>query len=132
MTRSKNIVSKNEQVVITKKNIGNELIKRIETKEDMANATIRASHQFYMLIQSLLKSKYGFDDKELKNLNHEVAHAVEGLQYFEDKGLNQLSAYSLDQLADVTLNHYDQLKAARAGLELPTDKNAVKLLMKTK
>jgi hypothetical protein len=123
------IIKKGENKLITKKNIGSELVKRIEKQEDMANAVIHASHQFYLLIQSILKEKYGFDDKHLRDLNKEVTRAVEGLAWFEEKGLNPLSAHSIDQLVDVTLNHYAMLKAARAGILLPTNKEAAKVLM---
>ena len=123
------LVKKSETKLVTKKNVGSELVKRVENTEDMGTAVIKSAHQFYLLIQSILKAKYGFSDKHLTEFNKEVARAVEGLAYFEEKGLNPLSAYSLDQLAGVSLNHYQMLKAARSGLTLPTDKEAAKLLM---
>jgi hypothetical protein len=107
-------------------------LKDMKNVEDLGTAVLQSSHQFYMLIQSLLKEKYGFSDKHLKELNKEVTHAVEGLAYFEERGLNPLSTHSIDQMVDVTLNHYDMLKAGRAGIELPTNQDAARLLMKKK
>lgn len=104
-------------------------LKSMENVEDLGTSVLRSAHQFYLVIQSILKEKYSFEDKELKDLNQEVAHAVEGLGYFEQSGLHPLSAHSIDQLVDVTVNHYTTLKAARSGIELPVDKSAAKLLM---
>lgn len=103
-------------------------LKSMKNVEDLGTAVLRSSHQFYLLIQSLLKERYDFKDKDLKDLNKEVARAVEGLAYFEQKGLHPLSAHSIDDLVSVTVNHYQTLKAARAGLELPSDKEALKFL----
>lgn len=122
---------KDKDIVVTSKvtlDLVKEL-KQMENVEDLGTSVLRSAHQFYLVIQSILKEKYAFDDKELKSLNKEVAHAVEGLSYFEQKGLHPLSAHSIDELVDVTVNHYTTLKAARAGLELPSDKDAAKLLM---
>lgn len=107
-------------------------LKKMENVEDLGTAVLQSSHQFYLLIQSILKEKYSFEDEDLKNLNQEVTRAVEGLAYFEEKGLNPLSAHSIDQLVDVTVNHYQMLKAARSGLELPSDPDAIKLLINKK
>ncbi len=123
------IIKKGKAKLVTKKNLGAELVKIIENQEDMATAVLHSSHQFYLLIQSILKAKYGFSDKHLGELNQEVTHAVEGLAWFEEKGLNPLSAHSIDQMVDVTINHYSMLKAGRAGLALPTDQEAAKVLM---
>jgi hypothetical protein len=103
-------------------------LKSMKNVEDLGTAVLQSSHQFYLLIQSILKEKYGFNDTHLKDLNQEVAHAVEGLAYLEEKGLHPLSGNSIDQMVDVTINHYDVLKAARAGIELPTSKDAMKVL----
>ena len=123
------LIRKEETELVTKKNVGATLVAKIQNQEDQANAVIRSSHQFYLLIQSLLKDQFNFDDKDLKDLNKSVTKAVEGLAYFEEKGLLPLSAGSLDQLVEVTQHHYEQLKADRAGIFLPTDKKAAKLLM---
>ena len=104
-------------------------LKQMENVEDLGTSVLRSAHQFYLVIQSILKEKYAFDDKNLKDLNKEVTHAVEGLGYFEQKGLHPLSAHSIDDLVGVTVNHYQTLKAARAGLELPSDKEALKFLI---
>lgn len=122
------ITKKAENIIVDKKNVGSELVKRIQTQEDMSNAILQSSHQFYLLLQSLLKDQFNFDDKDLKRLNKEVTHAVEGLAYFEDNGLHPLSGRALDDLINVTVRHYEQLKANRAGLELPTNPKAFKLL----
>ena len=103
-------------------------LKSMKNVEDLGTAVLRSSHQFYLLIQSLLKERHGFDDKDLKDLNKEVARAVEGLAYFEQKGLHPLSAHSIDGLVDVTVNHYKTLKSARTGLKLQSDKDAFKFL----
>ena len=128
----KKIIKKEETTLVTKKNAGAEIVARINSKEDMVTAVYQSSHQFYLLIQSLLKEKFNFDDDDLKNLNKEVTKAVEGLAYFEEKGLHPLSGHSLDQLVDVSMHHWDVLKAARSGLELPVNKKAAKLLMEEK
>jgi hypothetical protein len=107
-------------------------LKEMKNVEDLGTSVLRSAHQFYLVIQSILKERYSFDDKELKELNKEVAHAVEGLGYFEQNGLHPLSAHSIDELVDVTVNHYTTLKAARSGIELPVDKTAAKLLMGNK
>lgn len=103
-------------------------LKNMKNIEDLGTAVLESSHQFYLLIQSILKEKYNFDDKDLKGLNQEVTHAVEGLAYLEEKGLHPLSGHSIDEMVNVTVNHYQTLKAARAGLALPTDKEATRLL----
>lgn len=122
---------KSKKLQITKAGAGMNLVKELksmENVEDLGTAVLQSSHQFYLLIQSLLKQRYDFSDKELKDLNKEVTHAVEGLAWLEEKGLHPLSAHSIDGMVDVTLNHYKVLKAARSGLELPSDPNAIKLL----
>lgn len=103
-------------------------LKSMKNVEDLGTAVLEAAHQFNMITQSLLKQKYGFSDAHLKEFNEEVKHALEGLSYVESKGLNPLSGYSMDQLINITLNHYNMLKAARAGIELPTSKDAFKFL----
>ena len=122
MKKSKALTKKTQPMSLVKE------LKKMENVEDLGSAVLHSSHQFYLLIQSILKAKYGFSDKHLQDLNKEVTHAVEGLAWFEEKGLNPLSAHSIDQMVNITMNHYTMLKAGRAGLELPTDKQAAKLL----
>ena len=126
------LINKEETKLVTKKNAGAELVKRVENTEDMGTAVYRSAHQFYLLLQSLLKDEFNFNDNDLKNLNKSVTKAVEGLAYFEEKGLHPLSGHSLDQLVSVTQHHYQTLRAARSGLELPVNKKAAKLLMEEK
>lgn len=134
MKKSNGLVPKKASEVtkyINPKNAGLSLveeIKSMESIEDLGTSIYQTSHQFYLVIQSILQAKFGFDEKELKDLNQEVTKAIEGLAYFEDKGLHPLSVHSAGQLVDVTMNHYETLKAARSGLELPTSKQASKLL----
>jgi hypothetical protein len=125
MPKSKKLIK------VTKQNVALDLakeVKQMKNVEDLGTAILHSSHQFYLLIQSILKEKYNFDDKDLKDLNQEVAHSVETLAYLEEKGLNPLSAHSIDQMVDVAVNHYQMLKAARAGINLPTSPEAMKLL----
>ena len=134
MKKNKSLIKKENGEI---KKIGNtkwtiELIdktNKIATTEDLANTMIQTSHQFNLVTQSILQQKFGFDDKDLKDFNKELSHALEGLAFFEDKGLHPMSLHSLNQVVDVSLNNYQVLRAARAGLELPTDKEANKLLM---
>ena len=128
----KKIIKKEETTLVTKKNAGAEIVARINNKEDMVTAVYRSAHQFNLLTQSILKQKFNFEDRDLVELNKEITKAVEGLAYFEEKGLHPLSGHSLDQLVDVTVRHWDVLKAARSGLELPVNKKAAKLLMEEK
>lgn len=107
-----------------------EELKKMENVEHLGTSIYHTSQQFYLLIQSILLDKYGFTEKQLKELNVEVKKAVEGLAWFEEKGLNPLSPYSIAQLVDVTLHHYQEFKANKAGIELPTNKRAAKLLHK--
>jgi len=131
----KSIVLKKETGI---KNIGKtkwtvDLVDRtdkIATTEDLATTMIQTAHQFNLMTQSILQNKFGFTDKELKDFNNELAHALEGLAYFEEKGLHPLSLYSLNQVVDITMNNYKVLKAARSGISLIADKDAAKLLMK--
>ena len=130
----KSIVKKADGIMkfVNPKNAGLSLVKELKEMknvEDLGTAIYQSSEQFYLLIQSILQEKYGFSDTHLKELNEEVRKAVEGLAWFEDKGLNPLSVKSVAQLTDVTMNHYQTLKAAKAGLELPTSKEALKILM---
>ena len=122
MKKSRALTKKTQPMSLVKE------LKKMENVEDLGSAVLHSSHQFYLVIQSILKEKYGFSDKHLQDLNKEVTHAVEGLGYFESKGLHPLSAHSIDDLAKVTIYDYQRLKAARSGLELPTDKEAAKLL----
>lgn len=101
---------------------------KIESTEDLANTMLAASHQFNLLSQSILQQKFGFTDKDLNDFNRELAHSLESLAYFETKGLHPLSLHSLNEVVDITMNNYQKIKAARAGLTLPTDKDAAKLL----
>lgn len=123
MKKTKALTKKTQPMSLVKE------LKKMKNVEDLGTAVMHSSFQFYMLIQSILKEKYGFSDKHLADLNKEVTHAVEGLAWFEEKGLNPLSAHSIDQMVDVTMNHYTMLKAGRAGLALPTDQEAAKVLM---
>jgi hypothetical protein len=140
MKKSEALVTKPKKtdrgmVLPVKQKVTLDLVKEIKSMkgvEDLGTAMLESAHQFNMITQTILKQKYGFSDTHLKEFNEEVKHALEGLVYVEEKGLNPLSGYSMDQLIDVTLNHYQMLKAARAGLSLPTDQEAAKLLMKKK
>lgn len=127
MKKSKKLALQNQTTL----NLVKEL-KQMENVEDLGSAVLHSAHQFYLVIQSILKDKYGFDDTHLKELNQEITHAVEGLGYFETKGLHPLSAHSIDDLVNVTVHDYQRLKAARSGLELPTDEEATKLLYPNK
>jgi D-alanyl-D-alanine dipeptidase len=100
----------------------------LKNVEDLATATMHTSQQFYFLIQDLLRNKFMFDDHDLKELHQEVTRAVEGLAWFEEKGLTPLSPHSIGQLVDVTLHHYQEFKAKKAGIELPHSKVANNLL----
>lgn len=118
---------------ITPKNAGINLVNELKTMsnvEDLGSSIYKTSQQFYLLIQSILKAKYDFSEKQLSDLNKEVTKAVEALAWFEEKGLNPISARSVAQLVDVTLNHYNQFKAAKSGIVLPTSSIAKKLLGK--
>ena len=66
------LIRKEETELVTKKNVGAKLVAKIQNQEDQVNAVIRSSHQFYLLIQSLLKDQFNFDDKDLKELNKSV------------------------------------------------------------
>ena len=116
---------------VTPHNVGISLVKELKKMnnvEDLGTAMMHSSQQLYLLIQDILRTKYDFTEKELKELNQEVTHAVEGLAYFEEKGLNPMTPTSIAQMVDVTMNHYKTFQAARSGLTLPTSKEATKLL----
>ena len=98
--------------------------------EDLGSSIYQTTQQFYLIIQSLLKDKYSFTDEELKSLNQEITKAVEALAWFEEKGLHPISPNMVEQLTDVTLRHYQEFKASKAGIALPTGDQASKLLKK--
>lgn len=113
------------------KKVGLELakeVKKMENVEDLGTAIYHTNNQMYLLIQEILRKKFEFSEKDLKELHQEATRAVEGLAWFEDKGLSPMSLHSIGQLVDVTLNHFEQFKAARAGIELPSSPSARKLL----
>jgi hypothetical protein len=116
---------------MNKENVGIELVKELKQMknvEDLGTSIYHTSQQMYMLIQDLLRMKFNFTPQELKELHQEVTKAVEGLAWFEEKGLSPLSPDSIGKLVDVTLNHYNEFKAAKAGISLPNSKSATKLL----
>ena len=112
-------------------NVGMELAKELKSMknvEDLGSSIYQTQQQMYLLIQDLLRTKFNFTDKELKDLHQEVTRAVEGLAWFEEKGLTPLSVHSIAQLTDVTLHHYNEFKAKKAGIELPSSMTAKKLI----
>lgn len=116
---------------VNSKNAGISLVKELknmENVEDLGTSIYHTSNQFYLLIQSILREKYEFDEEQLKQLNKDVTKAVEALAWFEEKGLNPMQPSTIAQLTDIVLNHYNQFKAAKAGITLPTSKEAKKLL----
>jgi hypothetical protein len=120
-------------IPINQKNAGLSLVKelkKMENVEDLGTSIYHTSNQFYLLLQSILREKHNFTEEDLKKLNKEVIVAVEGLHWFEEKGLNPMQPSTIAQLTDIVLNHYDAFKAAKAGIALPTGREAKKLLQK--
>ena len=112
-------------------NVGLSLAKELKdfsNVEDLGTSMYHTSQQFYLIIQDLLRREFNFEEKDLSRLNREVIKGIEGLDWFEEKGLNPLSVDAVGQLVNVTLNHYQQFKAAKAGISLPVAKEARKLL----
>lgn len=115
------------------KNAGMSLVKELKKMsnvEDLGTSMYHTSQQFYLLIQSILRDKHNFSEEDLKKLNKEVTVAVEGLAWFEEKGLNPMQPSTIAQLTDIVLNHYGAFKAAKSGITLPTSNEAQKLLKK--
>lgn len=116
---------------IDPKNVGLALaseVKKMKNVEDLGTSIYHTNQQVYLLIQSILQKKFEFTEEDLKILNQEVTKAVEGLEWFEEKGLNPMSVESIGQLVNITMHHYHQFKATRAGIALPESKEAKKLL----
>lgn len=109
-----------------------DLVKEMDTKEDMASSIMESSQEMMMVIFDCLRRYHGWNDKDLKQLNKEITDVLTGVKEFEDAGLSMLSPHSVKIVGDnvqelgisgllgkIAEVRYQKTRMIKAGIEVP-------------